>query len=565
MSMLHRINSSFFLIFFLLLGGFLRFYNLDTIPPGIHGDEASIGYNAYSLLKTLRDQEGNFLPLAIDQFGDFRPAGYHYITIPFIALFDLNEIGIRFPSALFGTASILVFYFLITELFRNKSIGLLGGFLLTISPWHIVISRATSEGIVAGFFIILGMYLYLHFIRSKTNYFTLLLSIISFIVSYLFYHSARLFVPLFIVSVIPLIFATFERKKWKTLIVPTFIFFFSLTISLLIILSMSQGTARPTSISIFNIPGGTALLKHQMDQDGVQNPLITRFFHNKLYFYSRLFANSYFQHFSGDFLYVDNGLPMRYRMPWTGNFYIIEGFFFLIGFAVLVAEGLKNKKYYYLIPVFWLFLGPVPSGLTWEDIPNVQRASLMIYAMHMIAAFGVFEFFKLFHNKKRLFVIFFISCLLFQNFAYFAHNYYYHSRINEPWHRSAAERELIFTISLLEKRYKKIIMTTQNNNNFIFYLLYNKYDPKKFQEQGSPREKDNLQFGKIRYTYSSCPIEGNPRKNATGNYNVLFVNKNGCTLPLNAHILNTIRTPDGIPAFEVIELKEGIEESPEDL
>ena len=42
----------------LLLGIFLRFYKLDVIPNGIDSDEASQGYDAYSILKTGKDRYG---------------------------------------------------------------------------------------------------------------------------------------------------------------------------------------------------------------------------------------------------------------------------------------------------------------------------------------------------------------------------------------------------------------------------------------------------------------------------------------------------------------------------
>ena len=76
-----------FLLVVFIVALFLRVYKLNEFPVGLHGDEASIGYNAYSLYKTAHDQNGKFLPIAIDQFGDFRPAGYHYLDIPFVALF----------------------------------------------------------------------------------------------------------------------------------------------------------------------------------------------------------------------------------------------------------------------------------------------------------------------------------------------------------------------------------------------------------------------------------------------------------------------------------------------
>ncbi len=108
---------SVLLVLIFLIGLFLRVYKLAEIPVGLHGDEASIGYNAYSLLNTAKDQDGNFLPFSFDQFGNFRAAGYQYIDIPFIALFGLNALAVRLPAALFGSLTIIVFYFFLKEFF----------------------------------------------------------------------------------------------------------------------------------------------------------------------------------------------------------------------------------------------------------------------------------------------------------------------------------------------------------------------------------------------------------------------------------------------------------------
>ena len=59
--------------------------------------------------------------------------------------------------------------------------------------------------------------------------------------------------------------------------------------------------------------------------------------------------------------------------------------------------------------------------------------------------------------------------------------------------------------------------------------------------------------------YSECPITGNPNLNANGNMDTLFVDKPDCQLPKNAVVLNTINTPDGLPAFKIITLVKGDE------
>ncbi len=550
------VKSFFILLIIFLIALYFRIYDLSNIPAGLHGDEASIGYNAYSLLKTGHDQNGNFLPITIDQFGDYRPAGYHYLAIPFVALIGLNEIAVRLPAALFGAATVLALYLLLAELFGNKKIALLGGGLLAITPWHITISRATSESVIASFFVILGTYIFLKGYKSKRHILSLLIiAFFFYLVSFLFYHSARIFVPLLLIFLIPIVFFSFKTiKRVKIYVIGLSI---ALLLGLLFILAAGRGTARPINISVLNIPGGDKLIYQQIGEDGKQDPFITRFFHNKPDFYSRLFLSSYFQHFSGQFIFVTNGLPIRYRVPWTGNLHLIYLPFLLLGFAMLLTEGVKDRKFVGLLPILWVFFGAVPAGLTYEDIPNIQRASLMLPGLIMLTAYGTYMFFSVIPKKAKVITGVICGIILLQNSLYFSHNYFLHSKIDEPWYRSAAVKELMFAINDLSKQYKKIVMTTNGNNSFIHYLFYQKVDPKIFQELGSPREKDMLQFQNVVYTYSPCPLEGSTeREEQKSDISTVYVNHSNCNnLPKNARILRTIYHPDGMPAFKIVSLE----------
>ncbi|GAI80456.1 unnamed protein product, partial [marine sediment metagenome] len=78
-----------FLIFFFSL--FLRLFKLGDFPLSLNRDEAAIGYNAYSILKTGRDEWGEKLPLSFKSFGDYKMPLYIYFTVPFIKIFGLNE------------------------------------------------------------------------------------------------------------------------------------------------------------------------------------------------------------------------------------------------------------------------------------------------------------------------------------------------------------------------------------------------------------------------------------------------------------------------------------------
>ena len=55
-------SSTGALVWILLLTSLLRLVDLTGVPNGFHADEVSIGYDTYSMLKTGRDQYGEFLP-----------------------------------------------------------------------------------------------------------------------------------------------------------------------------------------------------------------------------------------------------------------------------------------------------------------------------------------------------------------------------------------------------------------------------------------------------------------------------------------------------------------------
>ncbi len=108
-----KIKKNWILLVILLLAAVLRLWNLGSIPPHLTPDEAALGYNAYSILKTKRDEYGAFLPLSFRMLDDYRPPLYTYLASLGIGIFGLNEFGVRFPSALAGVLMVLVFYIIL--------------------------------------------------------------------------------------------------------------------------------------------------------------------------------------------------------------------------------------------------------------------------------------------------------------------------------------------------------------------------------------------------------------------------------------------------------------------
>ena len=174
----------FLLVLILVISVVLRFFNLSSNPPSLNWDETSIGYNAYSILKTGKDEYGNFLPIEFRSFDDYKPPVYVYLTVPSISVFGLTEFGVRFPAALFGVLSVIVFYLLLGQVLQKKegnvrdAVPLIGAFLLAISPWHLQFSRAAYEGNIGLFFLMLAFYLFFVGLQKKG---ILIFSVFSFV------------------------------------------------------------------------------------------------------------------------------------------------------------------------------------------------------------------------------------------------------------------------------------------------------------------------------------------------------------------------------------------------
>jgi hypothetical protein len=93
--------------FALLAGVVLRTVQLGTIPPGLHPDEAVEGYDAYSILKTGREHHGEFLPIIVEGFHDYRMPLFDYSLVPLVATVGLKASAVRLGAALWGIVDLL--------------------------------------------------------------------------------------------------------------------------------------------------------------------------------------------------------------------------------------------------------------------------------------------------------------------------------------------------------------------------------------------------------------------------------------------------------------------------
>ena len=132
----------------LAVGIGLRTVALGRVPAGFNQDEACNGYDAYSLLRTGRDQHGNLLPVAIQAFNDYRMPLFDYSLIVPVGLFGLRPTAVRLGAAMWGIADLLGLAVLASLIIGLRGAALAVA-LMALSPWHLPISRFGHEAITS--------------------------------------------------------------------------------------------------------------------------------------------------------------------------------------------------------------------------------------------------------------------------------------------------------------------------------------------------------------------------------------------------------------------------------
>ena len=81
-------HSSLILLGLILISsGLIYFYKLNSIPNGFYVDEATVAYNAYSILLTGKDIFAQPYPLLFRLLGSYTPPLFIYISALAIKFF----------------------------------------------------------------------------------------------------------------------------------------------------------------------------------------------------------------------------------------------------------------------------------------------------------------------------------------------------------------------------------------------------------------------------------------------------------------------------------------------
>lgn len=536
----------FGLLFIFVIACIVRFYDLNNFPVGFHIDEASLGYNGYSILHTGKDDNNHSFPLYIDIFGDNRPSGYHYLTIVPIMIFGLSEFATRFPGAIFGSITVFAFYYLTSVVTKNKKVSLIASLLIALAPWHVILSRASAESIIALFFVILGFGFVVHSFQEQKNI-KLFYGIVSLIISFFFYHTPRIFVPLFSIGLGLFLspqLLQLKKKDYKLFFIGSL---FSLCIVVFcLVFLVPGGTGRFNQVNIFNHPETYLIMEEQIREDGFDNRLLleTRLFHNKVVNYFIKFSNNYLEYFSPSYLFGTDWLPIWYAVPNMGLLYLIELPFILYGIYSFTKINSKNSG----VLLLWVLIAPLTAAITIDDIPNINRSIVMFPILELFAAYGVFSFFQRKNAKMNYLIPGIVLVVFVYNASYFFHQYFVHSKTHRTWHRSNGLSQVMNIVRDNYNSYDTIIVGKDGGGIYPLILFYMKYDPAMYQNEGSPKDKHHQGFGKFFFVEQACPSinkDGYPKGKR------LIVNKGPCEETKFVKYRYTIAREDGTIGYRI--------------
>ncbi len=455
--------SIFSLCLIIIFGTFLYFYKISSIPSSVYDDEATIGYNAYSVLTTFKDEYGKFLPIAFRFFGAYTPPLYVYLTIPLIKLFGVTAFSVRFLSAISTIFGIIIVYFFIKNLkiFKNPTTKIIGSLLFTILPWTVFNARLGYE-VTLGYITFAAASLFLW--QGIKNQKISLIAIFLFSISTYIAHTERYLVPIFLFLFLIIFRKSIFTKKNKN----------HLWLSLLIII-------------ITQIPNFFLLTTNSF---WVKNTNINQ---NINVFLSD-FVGQILTYFSPQtFFSLAPDINLQHTIPYQPLFYSWLIFPFFIG-LYLIFKHIKNSDSKYLLLMF--LTAPIPGTMSGHFI-SVQRVLTFIIPMILIISLGI-DFIS--QKIKPILFIPILGVLIALSLVLLWRGYFiFLPKQRASWWSYGYQQ--LSQIITQQPNKKFIVDNSRIPSLYMLILYYTKYPPQELQKQFSD------EF--IKSYYTNPPINSN--------------------------------------------------------
>jgi len=453
-SIINWMRQNPLIVLLFLIGAVVRCAAAGGIPPGLNQDEASIGYEAYSILHEGVDRNGNFYPVHLIAWGSGQNALYAYLSMPFIFAFGLNVFSVRIVSLLFGLLGLILFYSIAKALFQSERGAALAAFFIVINPWHIMMSRWALESNLFPTLALLAVWFVIKAAessRSRWLYgFTIAMGM-----SLYAYGTAYFFVPLFAAAVYVLLLA--KRLFTARAVFGQGVLLILLAVPIALFVLINRYDWPAISIGPITIPKLTVPRVEEVSSvfsGGGLNRLLEHF-------------NSFLQLLVSQ----NDGLPWNV-IPSFGMFYPLALPLALLGIIPLVKQLASRFSLAPAIIGVWLLVTAIMASMT--DV-NINRINIVFFPVIMLAAAGL-----LWLGNRVKGLVKAAVCVFAFLFAAFCSSYFteFPDKISPSFYESFGEA-IVYASAETDGA---IYVTNAVNMPYIYVLFYEQISPHEYRD-----------------------------------------------------------------------------------
>lgn len=365
------------LVLIIAIAIFFRFWQFDSIPPGLYQDEAMNGADALAMLKS-----SDFKIFYTNNNG--REGMIVWLDALAIKLFGTEPWVLRIFPALAGVLAVLGLYFLAKELFGIE-VALASSFFMAVSFWAVNFSRM---GFRAGLMLPFLIWSFYFLIRGLTEVRSLGLIIaagILFGLGFYTYISYR-FTPLLALFAFgPILFKKGGKKLWPEILIFIAVAF------------------------LVTLPIGLYFLNNPQDFFGGRTSQVSIFSADNPFKAAAISIASTLGMFNivGDFNW-------RHNFSGSPQLFWPIGILFLLGILMCIKKHGFSDKFLLL----WFFVFLLPNILTAESNPHALRSLGAMPAAMIFAGIGLIWVYEKIRIKKQAFLLLvvFLSFVIFAEF-----------------------------------------------------------------------------------------------------------------------------------------------------
>lgn len=428
----------------LAIGFLVRTVAIYNIPNSLNVDEASAGYEAYSILNYGIDRHGNHNPVFLIAWGGGQNALLTYLIIPFVKLIGLNTLSVRLPMAIIGCISLVLMYNLLRKT-SNKKLAIIGLMFFAICPWHIMKSRWGLESNLFPDLILIFVYMLIRGLQKNSKVLYYCSFILAGISAYA-YGTSYFFLPIFI---IPLLIYLIVKKK---ITIKTAIF--------------SLGI-----VTVIALPIILCVLINQFNLNQINLPFMTipKLQIQRYEKIASIFSNTFFQDSINNVItsmkiIINQTDGLRWNaLPGSGLIYSFSIIFTIIGivFAFRKNEELQYKNIFNM----W-FIAAVLLLFVCE--PNINRINIIWIPIIYYTIIGIYYVVK---ENDLLEKIIFITYLVF--FMFFVCQYINEDSSTYFTFEGNLEEVVEYTKEL---DVEHVYVTNSIKEPYIYFLFYGEYN-----------------------------------------------------------------------------------------